>query len=54
MLLAEDVATVKVRDAIREEVWSVLSAAGLVAGPPPPAPKPRNGHLRLVTPQGGD
>jgi hypothetical protein len=50
-LLARDIASVRVRDRIRTEVWSILKQAGLVVDPtPPPAPKQmrRGPNLRLV------
>jgi hypothetical protein len=52
-LLAEDIATMKLRGLIRAEVWSLLCTAGLVSGPiPPPEPKPRGpkkpNHLHVV------
>ncbi len=50
-LLARDIDSVRVRNAIRTEVWSVLKQAGLVDDPtPPPAPKriQRGPNLRLV------
>jgi hypothetical protein len=55
-LLADDIATVKVRAFIRAEIWSALQAAGLVAPnqPPPslyPKRQPRR-HLRLVEQSG--
>ena len=57
-LLAQDIATVKVRDFIRAEIWSLLQAAGLVSPsqtPPlmPPRARQRSTHLRLIEP-GGD
>ena len=51
--LARDLATAKVREAIRAEVWSLLREIGLVAAAEPtPAPrKPRKPTLRLVKPE---
>jgi hypothetical protein len=49
--LAKDLATVKVHNYIRAEIWALLKAAGVVSqpDPPPPPPKPRRrSHLRLV------
>jgi hypothetical protein len=53
-LLARDLATAKVRDAIRIEVWALLRQAGLVREPePPPSPRRqrRKPDLRLVEPR---
>ena len=56
--LARDLATVKVRDFIRAEIWSQLQAAGLIAPnqPPPLPPKARQKptHLRVVEPRSSD
>jgi hypothetical protein len=47
--LEQDLATVRVRDAIRAEVRAVLAEMGITPPPPPPA-KPRrpSSHLRVV------
>src|SRR5215468_4430633 len=55
-LLARDLATIRVRDFIRAEIWSVLQATGLVRPNQPPLPQPRprrrpTTHLRVVEPQ---
>ena len=48
-LLAQDIATVKVRAVIRDEIWKILTQAGLVGGNlPPPPPKPRRAQLRVI------
>ena len=56
-LLARDLATIQVRDAIRAEVWTILRPfllqLGFDLGPDPPTPpaKPeRKRHLRLIPP----
>ena len=51
LLMARDIATAKVRDAIRQEIWAVLLQVGLVTGKPPPPPKPQREKpkLRLIT-----
>ena len=54
--LAQDLATAKVRDAIRAEVVAVLSQAGIIKAVPPllrpSPPKKRPSHLRLVDDDG--
>jgi hypothetical protein len=54
LLLAQDIATYKVRSVIRQEYWRLPCEAGLVGGDPPrPKPAPHDkkpGHLRLVPP----
>jgi hypothetical protein len=54
-LLAQDTATIKVRDFIRAEIWAVLQTANLVPPnqPPPltPPKRQRPTHLRVVKPQ---
>jgi hypothetical protein len=52
-LVARDLATAKVREAIRAEVWSLLREIGLVAAaePQPMPKKPRKPTLRLVKPE---
>jgi hypothetical protein len=56
-LLARDLATARVRDFLRAEIWSLLQAAGLIAPnqAPPPLPRTRrqSTHLRVVEPQPG-
>src|SRR6516164_11078769 len=47
-LLARDIASVRVRDVIRQEVRQVLLEAGIILPPPPPEPKRRRPPLRLV------
>jgi hypothetical protein len=49
-LLAQDIATAKVRDVIRSEIWDILVKLGLAGGPPPKPDKPTRdlSHLRLV------
>jgi hypothetical protein len=50
-MLAEDIATARVRALIRTELWSLLRELGLVPGsqpPPPPEPKPRKPNLHVV------
>ena len=39
-LLAEDLATERVRGVIREEVWAALRQLGLAPKSPPPEPRP--------------
>jgi hypothetical protein len=50
--LAQDLATMRVRGILRQEIWAVLKECGLVSEPePPPRPGPKRdqtGHLRLV------
>jgi len=54
-LLAQDIATVRVRAVIREEVWKMLTQAGLVGGGLPPSPtKPRRPQLRVIGTASGD
>src|SRR5262245_61440385 len=51
VMLAQDIATTKVPDVIRAEIWEMLRQLGLVdAGPPPPREKKRSRptHLRLI------
>src|SRR5262245_12592041 len=49
VMLAQDIATTKVRDVIRAEIWEILRQVGLVAaGLPPPPEKKRPTHLRLI------
>jgi hypothetical protein len=51
VMLAQDLATAKVRDAIRAEVLSVLTRAGFDIPPPPTRPRPkktRATHLRVI------
>jgi hypothetical protein len=54
-LLAQDIATTRVRDFIRAEVWTVLQAAGLVAPNHPLSLPPRKrqqpAYLRVVKPR---
>jgi hypothetical protein len=56
-LLARDLATVRVRDFIRAEIWNMLMAAGLVK-PTQPLPLPpktrRKPALRVVEPRSSD
>ncbi len=49
-MLEQDLATAKVRDAIRAEVLSLLTSAGFdIPPPPPPRPKKtRATHLRVI------
>jgi hypothetical protein len=50
-LLAQDIATMKVRGILRQEIWAVLKEVGLVTQPEPPPPRPKRDqtrHLRLV------
>ena len=47
-LLARDIDTARVRDAIREEVRKVLLEAGFDLPPPEPKPKRRGPNLRLI------
>jgi len=47
-LLARDIASVRVRDVIRQEIRQALLGAGINPPPPPPAPKRRRPPLRLV------
>ncbi len=51
VLLSQDIATMKVRDIIRREVWDLLVRAGVVSGSPPPpdTPKSEKPHLRIVS-----
>jgi hypothetical protein len=46
-LLARDIATVQVRDFIRQQVREILLQAGIDLPPPPPKPR-RRANLRLV------
>ena len=51
MMLAQDIATAKIREVLRKEVVLVLTQLGLITNPPPappspPRPKPR--HLQMV------
>jgi hypothetical protein len=50
VLLAQDIATVKVRDLIRREVWDILLKTNLVHGSPPPPDRPtrKRPALRIV------
>ena len=50
-VLARDLATVRGREVIRAEIWTLLKQLGLVSEPnPPPPPRkpPRPSHLRVV------
>jgi len=47
-LLARDIASVRVRDMIRQEIRQILLDAGITLPPPPPEPKRRGPPLRLV------
>ena len=50
-LLAQDLATARVRAVIRDEIWKILTQAGLVGGDlPPPPTKPRRAgpQLRVI------
>src|SRR5262249_9229038 len=47
-LLARDIASVRVRDVIRQEIRQALLGAGIDPPPPPPEPKRRRPPLRLV------
>ena len=48
-LLARDLATVQVRDLIRQIVRDELVLAGIILPPSPPKPKRRGPPLRVVT-----
>jgi hypothetical protein len=49
LALAQDIATTKVRDVIREEILSMLMRAGIIKTPPPPPErKKRASHLRVI------
>ena len=49
MLLAQDIATAKVRDLIRREVWDTLVWLGFATPPPPDKPgRKKSSHLRTV------
>jgi hypothetical protein len=52
--LAEDIATIKVRTMIRQEVWTFLREAGLVTDPKPPSPPRPRPQLRVVKPSDGE
>ena len=47
-LLARDIASVRVRDFIRQEIRAVLLEAGIPLPTQPPKPKRRGAHLRLI------
>jgi hypothetical protein len=47
-LLARDIATVQVRDFIRQVVRELLLEAGIILPPPPPKPKRHDPPLRLI------
>jgi len=50
-LLAQDIASVRVRDVIRAEILSILNQAGLVPEPTPPSAHNKTSpghHLKLV------
>ena len=56
-LLAQDLATARVRAVIRDEIWKILMQAGLVDGdPPPPAESSRRmrPQFRIVGTDGTD
>jgi hypothetical protein len=56
-LLAQDIATIRIRDIIKDEARSALQTLGLVVNSqPPPFPPKRQkpAHLRLVEPQPDD
>jgi hypothetical protein len=50
VLLAQDIASVRVRDIIRHEVWDILLKANGVRGSPPPPERPtrKRPELRIV------
>jgi hypothetical protein len=47
VLLSQDIATMKVREIIRREIWDILTRAGLVSGSPPLPDKPKREKPRL-------
>jgi len=50
-LLARDLATLPVKNFVREMVWEALAEAGIIVPPPPPKKPERRDHLRVVPPE---